>query len=293
MRVPRFVLLLLVVLLVPATAWAFESLFKRVPLDRELAALFRDGETVAEVQGGVLIGQGRERWQRLPTGGLRIIRTWTYPQVRHPDHGTVHKLPQPWVINSTLEVTKTLRLLRADTQLHFHRSADRVLDDYVISEERPKLFEWDRASTVADSSGKRLTRTTYLGKEVVEQDTYDYDADAIPFEIASFYLSVALEHWVDRFNFDLLLPGGSEHGVHAEVHHTRDPKPYARKYRLPKHYLEPKIDLAIVDLRLSSTIKRVFFPHHIYMAFAHENPTQIEMIWGGDPDEPLQAFRVP
>ncbi len=280
------------VLLVPATGMAFETLFNRVRGERDLASIFADGEAVADVEGGILIGRGHERWQRLPNGAMRVERVWKYTHLRHPELGTVHALPEPWNAVSTLEMSASLRLLRADTALHFHRSADRVLKDYAISEERPKLFEWNRSSTRSNAAGTELTRTTYLNKKLVEQDTYDYEPDVIPMEIAPFYLSVALKRGIEKFEFELLLPGGSEHSIRAVVHRTRDIAKLAREYRLPRRYFERKNELAVVDLRLSAVLKHAFFPHHIYMAFSAADPTQIDRIWGGDPDEPLEAFRI-
>lgn len=290
---PRFWLACALALALPSAALAFDSFFRHVNGGQELADLFKDSDAYAEVQHGAMLGTGRETWTRLPNGGLRIERSWRYTKVRHPDSGVIGAVPEPWEAYGSLEVSKNLRLVRSDTRLKFNKSADHVLDDYVLSEEYDGLFEWNRATTVASKDGRSLTRTTYLGKEVIDDDTYDYDADAIPLELAGFFLSVAVHRKVDRFDFELLLPGGSQHGVRVEVHRTRDTKKYARDYKLSKRYLDPQIDLAIVDMKLASPIKKILFPYHFYMAFAAEDPARIEMAWGGDPDEPMYAIRSP
>jgi len=274
-----------------SSALAFDSLFRHVGAEAPLAELFKDSDAYAEVQHGVMLGTGRETWTRLANGGLRIERAWRYTRARHPERGTVHALPDPWEARGSLEITKNLRLVRSDTTLKFHKSADRALEDFVISEEYDRLFEWNRASTVASKDGKSLTRITRLGGEIVDEDTYDYEPEAIPLELASFYLSVAVHKKIDRFDFELLVPGGGQHGVRVEVHRTRDTRRYAKEYRLSKRYLDPQIDLAIVDMRLASPVKKILFPYHFYMAYAAEDPTRLEMAWGGDPDDPMHAIR--
>lgn len=276
----------------PDVAFGFDSLFRRVGLGTHLAGLFKDSDAYADVQQGVLLGTGHETWTRLPNGGLRIERSWRYTRVRDPQDGTIHRVPVPWEAFGSLEVGPSLRLVRSDTRLKFNKSADHVLKDFVLSDEYSKLFEWDRASTVASPDGRELTRTTRLGREVIDEDTYDYEPDAIPLELAGMYLSVAVHKEVDQFDFELLLPGGSQHGVRVEIHRTRDTRRYAADYRLSKRYLEPRTDLAIVDMRLASPIKKFLFPYHFYMAFAAHDPTRLEMAWGGKPDEPMLAIRA-
>jgi hypothetical protein len=61
---------------------------------------------------------------------------------------------------------------------------------------------------------------------------------------------------------------------------------------LPKTYLDPQEDLAIVDMRLASPVKKFLFPYHFYMAYAAEDPSRLEMAWGGDPDDPMHAIRT-
>jgi len=291
LNAPRFWLACALVLGLPGMALAFDSLFRHVGAGTHLADLFKDSDAYAEVQHGVMLGTGRETWRRLPSGGMKIERAWRYTQARHPEHGTIHELPEPWEAYGSLEVTKTLRLVRSDTKVKFYKSADNVLDDFVVSEEYSRLFEWDHVSTDASANGKRLTRTERLKGKVTDTDSYDYEEDAIPLELAGFYLSVAVKKKVDRFDFELLVPGGSQHGVRVEVHRTRDTKRYAREYRLSKRFLEPDLDLAIVDMRLASPFKKFLFPHHFYMVYAAEDPTRLEMAWGGDPDEPMHAIR--
>jgi hypothetical protein len=277
----------------PSAALAYDSLFRQVSAGTQLADLFKDSDAYAEVQHGAMLGTGRETWRRLPNGGLRIERSWRYGKVRHPETGAIRAVPVPWEAYGSLVIDKHLRLVRSDTTLKFNKSADNVLDDFVISEEYDQLFEWNRASTVASKNGRALTRRTYRGKELIDDDTYDYDPDAIPLELAGFFLSVAVDKKLERFDFELLLPGGSQHGVRVEVHRTRNTKKYASEYKLSKRYLDPQTDLAIVDMRLASPLKKFLFPHHFYMAYAAEDPSRLEMAWGGDPDDPMHALRTP
>lgn len=289
----RFWLACALALALPGAALAFDSFFRHVSSGQQLADLFKDSDAYAEVQHGAMLGTGHEKITRLPSGGLRIERSWRYTKCRHPEDGTVKPVPVPWEAYGALELSKSLRLIRSDTRLKFNKSADHVLRDFVISEEYDRLFKWNSVSTVASKDGGSLTRKAYLDKELIDEDTYDYETDAIPLELAGFFLSVAVHKKVDRFDFELLLPGGSQHGVRVEVHRTRDTKKYAREYRLSKRYLEPQTDLAIVDMRLASPFKKFLFPYHFYMVFAAEDPTRLEMAWGGDPDEPMHALRSP
>jgi hypothetical protein len=63
-------------------------------------------------------------------------------------------------------------------------------------------------------------------------------------------------------------------------------------YPVPKDRQLAKEQLAVVDMRLASPIKYLFFPHHFYMAFSAAQPSKLMMMWGGDPEATLQAFRV-
>jgi hypothetical protein len=82
------------------------------------------------------------------------------------------------------------------------------------------------------------------------------------------------------------------HGVRSTVTLTRDVRKEARGYRVPKDRQLAKEPLAVVDMRLASPFKYLFFPHHFYMAFSAAQPSKLMMMWGGDPEATLQAFRV-
>src|SRR5687768_222460 len=92
----RFWAICALALALPSAALAFDSLFRHVGAGTQLADLFKDSDAYAEVQHGVMLGTGRETWTRLPHGGLRIERSWRYTRARHPEHGTIHKVPVPW-----------------------------------------------------------------------------------------------------------------------------------------------------------------------------------------------------
>ena len=80
--------------------------------------------------------------------------------------------------------------------------------------------------------------------------------------------------------------------MRAETHRTRDLARYAKGYRVPKSRLTPSEPTALVDMRLASPVKHLFFPHHFFMTFSVREPWKLTLLWGGDPDENLQAFRV-
>lgn len=284
-------------LLLLALGWsrpglAYESLFDRLGARANLGRLFPEELASASVQDGFLLGTGSERIARLPDGTLRIERTRHYTQVRHPDTRKLAKLPRAWDVTATVTVTPELRLAFADTRLLFHRDGDHVFPDRALSDEHDWLFKSDRSTLRSSADGKRLSRVSYLGKQQLDSDTYDYPSDAIPLEIVGLYLAVAVERHIDQFEFQLLVPGGSTHGVRAVTHRTRDMRRLAKGYGVPNQKLVSREPLAVVDLRLASPLKYVFFPHHFYMAFSAQDPSKLIMLWGGDPDENLQAFRI-
>lgn len=268
------------------------SLLARIGKDPKLAALFPDWNARAEVQDGFLIGTGTERAQRQPDGSLQIVRTRRYTHVRDVDSGRVAALPEAWDARSTLTVTGALRLVAADTRLYFKRSGDAVFKEQKLSEQHDWLFGVDRTLLRASADGRKLTYSSYLANQRKSADTYDYPADATPLEIVGLLLSVAVARQLDAFEFELLVPGGSTHGVRAQTRRTRDLRPFAKGYRVPKSRLRASEPQAVVDLRLASPVKYVFFPHHFYLAFSVAEPWKLTALWGGDPDENLQAFRI-
>ncbi|HET6339761.1 MAG TPA: hypothetical protein VFG30_41405 [Polyangiales bacterium] len=271
---------------------AYDSWFERIRPERPLSRLFPASESRAEVSDGFLLGTGSEIIRPLADGRLQIERTRIYTRVRDTETGRIAPLPEPWRARSVLTVLPSLRLIGVDTQLFFKRSGDTVFQGSRLSERHDWLFKVDRTRIAASADGKRLTLESYQARKRTKSETYDYPADAIPFEVVGMFLSVAVERQLDKFDFELLLPGGSTHGVRAETHRTRDLRHYAEGYRIPKSRLVAREPLALVDLKLASPVKYVFFPHHFYMAFSIGEPWKLTMLWGGDPDENLQAFRI-
>ena len=277
----------------PPLAHAFESLFVRIRLDPSLAALFTESEAHAEVQDGFLIGEGSERIRRLPDGRLSIERKRKYTAVRNTETKAVAKLPEPWSASSSVLIEPNLRLVRSDTRYDFKPSGDGVFPAGKLSDKHSWLFEKDRTLVRAVDQGRRLQRQEIQRGKVIKEDRYDYPVTSAPLEVIGLYLSVAVARGIDRFDFDLLVPGGDTHGVRSEITRTRDLTRFAEGYRVPKARLKVAEPLAVVDMRLASPFKHVFFPHHFYMAFSIENPDRLVMMWGGDPDSNLQAFRKP
>jgi hypothetical protein len=255
--------------------------------------MFEPTEAHADVQDGFLIGTGVERMRHLPDGKLEIVRTRHYTSVRHPDKHSIAPLPKPWDATSTLVLDPSLRLIRSDTRLSFDRNADGMFPGAKLSDAHDWLFKFDRSLTRAVDGGGRLEQQSSLGGKPVKSERYDYPTSATPLEVVGLYLSVAVARRIDEFDFDLLTPGGSRHAVRAQIHRTRDLHPYAKGYRVPGRMLTSERPLAVVDMRLASPIKYLFFPHHFYMAYDQAEPSKLMMMWGGDPDENLQAFRTP
>jgi hypothetical protein len=254
--------------------------------------VFPASESRAEVSDGFLIGMGTEVVRPQPDGSLQIERTRVYTRVRDTESGRIAKFPEPWRARSVLTVSPALRLVAVDTQLFFKASGDGVFPGSKLSERHEWLFAVDRTQTKASADSRKLTYQSWKGAKRVKSDTYDYPPDAVPLELVGMFLSVAVQRQLDRFDFELLVPGGSTHGVRAETHRTRDVTSFAKGYRVPKSKLISSEPVALVDLRLASPVKYVFFPHHFFMTFAISEPWKLTMLWGGDPDENLQAFRV-
>lgn len=183
-----------------------------------------------------------------------------------------------------------MRLISADTRLAFHRSIDASVG-YAFTEEKAEFFEQDHMRVEANAAGDRLTRSTWLAGKGVKRESYDYPTDAVPMEIASFVLAAAVKNRVQQFNFDVLLPGGATHGVRSQIFRTRDVSRFTRGYSVPFKQLRFDGEYAVIEMRLASPIKRVFFPHKIYLAYASEDPATVFGLWGGDPDEPFQVVR--
>jgi hypothetical protein len=290
-RVAHIVVLLTLSLsLVAGVAYAFQPLVERLPRDARGSDLFANREQRARVKDGPLIGRGHERSAVAADGRLLVERTRTYLRAVHPDTGKVVELPDPWHMRSTLVLSPSLRLIETTTTLSFHRSVDRAMG-YPFSEKFDRFFEWNRVHTVASRAGNRLTRTARLDGKVVEHDSYDYPGDAIPIEIVGLVLAHAVKNRVPDFDFELLLPGGDQHGIASRVHRTRDVKRFARGYPVPLAQVGSAGELAVVEMWLASPIKRVFFPHHFFLVYSSENPAELVALWGGDPDDSLQAYR--
>lgn len=276
----------------PAVASAYDSLFSRMKADASLAKIFRDGVARADIQDGLLIGVGTEQLRHLPDGRLSLVRKRHYTAVRRPDTKQVAKLPEPWEATTTLVLEPNLRLVRADTRVAFKQDAgDALFADYKLSKEHKWLFEADHSVLKAVDLGRKLQMQLFLRGKGVKQSTIDYPADSAPLDTIALYLSAAIARGIDRFDFQLLVPGDGTHGVRAQVHRTSDVSRFAEGYRLPKSRLRAQETLAVLDMRLASPIKYVFYPHHFFMAFSLAHPDQLLMMWGGDSDSNLQAFR--
>jgi hypothetical protein len=271
---------------------AFDSLFKRVTPDPSLNALFNESLSHADVQDGFLIGTGTESLKRLPDGKLQLDRSRHYTAVRRSDTGVIAKLPEPWEASSSITLEPNLRLIRADTRIHAKRSGDKAFPDYKLSEHHEWVFKADRSLLRAYADGKRLQMEEYAQGKLVESKNYEYPPSALPLEIVGMYLTVAVQRGIDQFDFDLLVPGGGLHGVRTQIYRTRDVRRFSKGYSVPKEKLVATEPLALVDMRLASPVKYLFFPHHFYMAFSVRDPAKLVMMWGGDPDQNLQAFRT-
>jgi hypothetical protein len=277
--------------LVASPSRAYESIFDRLGNDPKLSRIFPEYDARAEVQEGFLIGTGTEKIRHLPDGRLRIERTRNYTRVRDTETGRIATLPEPWLGRSVLTVTPNLRLQAADTWIQFKRSGDGVLPGEKLSERYDWVFKVDHTSLRATADGKHLNYRVFLGGKPVKNESYDYPSHSVPLELVGLLLTVAVQRQLDTFDFDLVV-GDDTHGVRAQTHRTRDIRRYAKGYRLPKSRMVATDPLAVVDMRLASPIKYVFFPHHFYMAFSVKEPWKLTLLWGGDPDENLQAVRI-
>jgi hypothetical protein len=280
--------LALVALCLTATAvQAHDELWTRLPKGQAWTRLFDGDDARARVKDGLLLGTGRERSKLLQDGRLRVERSKVYTRVKHPDSGAVVTLEPPWKVRSVLELSPTMRLLKSETWLDFHPQVDEEIRD-----EFERFFEWDHARSVVTGGGRELTHVLWKGGEQVERERYDYEPDDVPLEIVGLTIALAVQQGIDRFDFDLLLPGGSTHGVRSRVHRVRTARRFAAGYRVPHEHLTGDGELAVVEMRLSSPVKYLLFPHEFYMVFDAKRPTRLRAMWGGDPDENLQAFRI-
>jgi hypothetical protein len=212
--------------------------------------------------------------------------------VRRLDTQQVAKLPQPWEASSSLVLEPNLRLVQADTRLTFKpEQGDALFADYKLSEEHKWLFESDHSVLKAVDRGRKLQMQQFRQGKLVKEKTIDYPPDSAPVEIVGLYLSAAVARGVDQFDFQLLVPGDGTHGIRAQVHRTRDVSRFAQGFRLPKARLQVDEPLAVLDMRLASPIKYLFYPHHFFMAFSVAHPEQLMMMWGGNSDTNMQAFR--
>jgi len=278
--------------IVPAVAAAYDSLFIRMKADASLATIFPDGTARADIQEGMLIGVGTEQLKHLPDGRLSMIRKRHYTSLRRLDTKQVAQLPKPWEATTTLVLEPNLRLVHADTRLKLDKQAgDALFPDYKLSEEHQWLFESDHIVLKAVEGGKKLQMQTFLQGKGVKQKTIDYPPDSAPIDVIGLYLSAAVARGVDEFDFQLLVPGDGTHGIRAQVHRTSDVSKFAEGYRLPASRLRADEPLAVLDMRLASPIKYLFYPHHFFMAFSVAHPDQLMMMWGGNADTNLQAFR--
>jgi hypothetical protein len=285
-------LLCLVVCGVPALVAAYDSLFAHVKAEPNLARLFPDGTARADIQEGLLIGTGTEQLKHMADGRLALTRTRHYTSVRRLDTQQVGQLSEPWEATSSIVLEPNLRLVQADSRYAFKQQAgDSVFPDYKLSEEHKWLFECDHSVLRSVENGKKLQMQLFQRGKVVKQKTVDYPADAAPIDTIGLYLSVAVARGIDNFDFQLLVPGDGTHGIRAQVHRTRDVTRFAQGYRVPRARLRTAEPVAVLDMRLASPIKYLFYPHHFFMTYSIAHPDQLMMMWGGDADTSLQAFR--
>lgn len=282
-------------LLICAATVSVGAALEPTPAPKSIAEwLFQPGEARASVREGLLLGRGYERIEHTPSGGLRVLRTKTYQRIRDPESRRVVELPEAWHVRSLLELSPDLRLRSAETVLSFHRSVDRALGRNASDDELAPLFEWNRILVAANAAGDELHASTKLGKRVIAGEHYDYPRDGVPLEIVDLVMSLAVSRHRDNFEFEFLLPDASAHGVTARVHRVTDPSPFADGYDVPSdRFRDTGREMAVVDMWLSSPIKYLFFPHHFYFMYESARPSELLAVWGGDPDEHLQAFRDP
>lgn len=276
-------------------AGASDVSIAQLPRGGEWARLFAGSEPHADVRDGYFRGFAYERRQLLPDGGLRVMRVKIYTHVEHPDTHRVVKLKDRWTATSVMDLTPALRLARETMRLDFRKSIDDVLDGYEFTEEHDDFFEWDEMRVRALGGGTKLARTQILRGKVVLEEVYDYGADDVPVEIVGLVLSAAVKRGLRAFDFDLLMPGGSTHGIHAVVHTTRDLRPYGKKYGFPRKVqerLQSSEDVALLEMHLASPVKYLLYPHKFYLAYERAAPENAIAFWGGEPGKHLYAFRT-
>lgn len=276
-------------------AGASDVSIAQLPRDGEWARVFDGTEPHADVRDGYFRGHAYERRQRLADGGLRVMRVKVYTHVEHPDTHRVVKLKDRWKVTSVMDLTPALRLARETMRLDFPKSIDGVLGRYKFTEEHEDFFEWDEMRVRALAGGTKLARTQILRGKVVEDEVYDYGVDDVPVEIVGFVLSAAVKRGLRAFDFDLLFPGGSTHGVHAVTHKTRDLRPYGRAYGFPRSVqgrLQTTQEVALLEMRLASPVKYLLYPHKFYLAYERAAPENVVAFWGGEPGKHLYAFRT-
>lgn len=275
-------------------AGASDTSIADLPRGGDWARAFDGTEPHADLRDGYFRGFGHERRQRLDNGGLRVLRVKVYTHVEHPETHRVVKLKDRWTVTSVMDLTPALRLERETVRLAFRKSIDEVLDGYEFTEEHDDFFEWDEMRVRALAGGTKLARTKILGGRIVEEDVYDYGPDDVPMEIVGLVLSAAVKRGLSKFDFDLLIPGGSTHGVRATTHVTRDLTPYGRGYGFSRKFQErmrTHEDVALLEMRLASPVKYLLYPHKFYIAYERAAPEHVVAFWGGEPGKHLYAFR--
>jgi hypothetical protein len=271
---------------------AFDSLFKRMPQDQTWASVLGEYESRAQVEDDFMIGVGTEHVHKLPDGKLSVERKVVYTHVRRNDTKAVAQLPEPWTATGKFLLEPNLRIVRGETKLQMARSGDTVFRDYKLSEHHDWLYKFDQTVLRSYANGRRLQLQEFRAGKVTDTKNYDYPPNSAPLEVIGLYIAVAVQRGLEQFDFDLVAPGGDVHGIRTNVVRTRDVSRFSEGYSVPKDKLQAKEPLAVVDMRLASPIKYLFFPHHFYMAFSAREPTKLMMVWGGDPSAQLQAYRI-
>lgn len=285
----------LLLLSAPGGVRAHDDLIEQLPRGSRYTDGFDGGAPRAAVRDGFLHGHGRESHRLLADGRLQVDRIKVYTRVAHPETHRLVPLPDKWTVRQRIVLSPELRLVSSDTRLDFHRSIDRALTDYRFSEEHPRYFEWDHSRIRAVAGGAKLRHVRTRGGQPVDDETYDYPPNALPIEVVGIALSAAILNRLRSFEYDILLPGGSTHGIKVDVRRTDDLTGYAKGYGLPKRFqdhLKPGQDLLVMDMRLSSPVKKLVFPHHFYIAYLRDRPQEVIAFWGGKPGEHVYAFRT-
>lgn len=282
--IARFAVLLTLVF-AAGTARAEGPLSAQLPKKTNLAKLIGEHSGKALVKDALLYGSVSAKTTLLKSGGLRLVKKKVYDRVQHPETGKIYKLKDKWTVDYKWEVNSRLRIVSGIVRKKMYRSIEKTLGGFPFFEEYSKYLDWDEWRTTSNKNQTVLSTQKVLGGKVTDSESFEYEPNAVPIPVLELALAAAARHGLTSFDLDVLLPDGSAHGLDVTARSSKNLASVNGEYPFPasvRKMLKLDHPATVFEIRLSSPVKRLFYPHRFYLAYAKSSRNFLGF-WGGKP----------